>query len=66
MKLKKYYKRLNAEEKKAFAEKIGASLAYFRHLANGRRNASHKLAKKIEEATERAVTREELRPDIYE
>ncbi|WP_422460280.1 MULTISPECIES: transcriptional regulator [unclassified Endozoicomonas] len=65
MKLITYYKQLNAEQKRALAKNVGTSLAYLRHLAHGRKMASHKLVKKIVTATDGKVTRQELRPDIY-
>ena len=66
MDIKKYYKQLKADQKKQLADDIGTSLNYLRHIFNGRRKASPKMAKRIEEATRHEVTREDLRPDFYE
>ena len=46
------------------AEKLGTSRMYLSHLAHGRRKASPKLARSIEEATNGDVSISELRPDL--
>ena len=47
------------------ARECDTSIAYLSHIAYGHRQASHKLAKRIEAATGGQVTKEELRPDIF-
>ena len=66
MTLLNYYKKLKAGQKKQLADELGTSLAYLRHLAYSRRKASPKMAQRIELATQRQVSRRDLRPDIYE
>ncbi len=65
MELKQYLRSLNKEQKQQLADEVGTSVHYLRHLAHGRRNAGHKLARKIQEASGHQVTLSELRPDIY-
>lgn len=48
-----------------FAERIGIDRSTLSRLLNGKRSASWQLAGTIEEATAGAVTRSDLRPDIY-
>ena len=66
MELKAYYQALNAQEKREFAKAVKTSDGYLRHLVEKRRKASPKLCKRIEVASDNKVTRQELRPDIYE
>lgn len=47
------------------ARAVGSDPDYIWQIATGRRQASHRLAKAIEEATNRQVTRHDLRPDIF-
>lgn len=47
------------------AEKAGTSVGYLYLLAGGHRRASTDLAKKLEKATSKKVTRAELRPDVW-
>lgn len=49
----------------SLAASIGTSKAYLSQLAHGHRKASPKMVIAIEIATEGAVSREDLRPDIY-
>ncbi|MET4696118.1 transcriptional regulator [Endozoicomonas lisbonensis] len=65
MKLLEHYLTLDSGQKKALAREIGSEVSYLRHLAYGRKQPSHSLAKKIETATNKQVTRSDLRPDIY-
>lgn len=55
------------DQRKALAEKCGTSPEYLWQVATGwrARKPSVDLARKIEEATAGAVTRAELRPDIF-
>ena len=47
------------------AKELGLNPEFLRQIAKGRRRASAKTAIAIEHATAGAVTREELRPDIF-
>lgn len=49
----------------ALAERLDTDPRYLWQIATGRRKASPKLALAIETATNRKVTRQELRPDVY-
>lgn len=51
--------------RQAFADRIGVDLSYLSRLMSGKRRASWQLAGAIEEASGGAVTRHDLRPDIY-
>ncbi|WP_083301036.1 YdaS family helix-turn-helix protein [Jeongeupia sp. USM3] len=48
----------------ALANSLGTSAAYIGHLCAGRKRCGEGLAIEIEKATSRAVTCEELRPDV--
>lgn len=65
MTLIEYWKNLAPEAKKAFAEKLETSPAYLSQVANGHRNGSPAFAIAIERETGGAVTRAEIRPDIF-
>ena len=47
------------------ADDIGTSYAYVYQMANGIRNPSPKVARRIHAETNRMVSLEELRPDIW-
>ena len=47
------------------AEYLGITPTWLSLLMSGRKRASPLLAVKIEEATQKLVTREELRPDLF-
>lgn len=47
------------------ADEAGTKAVYLRQIARRHRNASHRLAKAIERATDGAVTVQDLRPDIF-
>lgn len=66
MEVKEWLKRHLEKERKALALQVGTSVNYLYQLAGGHRQASPELAKKIEEATEGAITKQELRPDIWD
>jgi len=66
MKLHPYWLGLDKESRKKFAKKAGTKISYLWQVAQGHRNASASLARRIEIATDGTVTKEELRPDIYE
>lgn len=55
------------DQRKALAEKCGTSPEYLWQVATGWRDRkpSIELAKKIEAATDGAVTRQDLRPDVF-
>ena len=65
MKLRAYLKTLDAEGKKRAAVRFGCKMGYLSQLSGGHRNASGKLALKIERETAGMVTRHDLRPDLY-
>ena len=58
-------KSMPIEARRALALRVGTNLAYMYQIANGDRQASPQLANRIHQATNGAVRREELRPDIY-
>lgn len=47
------------------AEKLGFNAEFLRQVAKGRRRVSPQNAIRIERATQGAVTRADLRPDIF-
>ncbi|MEB8487354.1 YdaS family helix-turn-helix protein [Acidithiobacillus ferriphilus] len=51
---------------RAFAEKLGYHESALSLVINGKRGLTPALAKKIEVATEEAVLREELLPEIFD
>ena len=65
MTLKKYLANRNRGFKTEFAKAIGTSLCFLWHIANGKKQVPHALAKRIEKETEGKVKKEELRPDIW-
>lgn len=65
MKLKDYLATLTADGKKALAEAAETEVIYLIQIAGGHSTPSPKLAKRIEEASKGAVTRAELRPDVF-
>lgn len=65
MKLLEYIKQHGKEQASEVARAAGTNYAYLSQIANGHRNCSPSLALKIENATEKLVTRQELRPDVY-
>ena len=67
MLLSEYLRQLSKDERQALAQRVSekASVGYLYLLAGGHRNASPARAQKIEAATDGAVTRHDLRPDIF-
>lgn len=65
MRLKDHWQGLGPAGKKQLAIACGTSVAYLSQIAYGYRRASHEMARAIEDATGGAVTRGDLRPDIY-
>ncbi|MBB6910216.1 helix-turn-helix domain-containing protein, partial [Escherichia coli] len=47
------------------AGKVGSTPGYLRLVFNGYKKASFVLAKKLEQCTSGAITKSDLRPDIY-
>ena len=47
------------------AERIGVSQGFISQLARGARPIPPGLCRRIEDATDGAVTREDLRPDVF-
>ncbi|WP_227734584.1 YdaS family helix-turn-helix protein [Yersinia proxima] len=60
-----YWKSLTISQRVNLASLVSSSSGYLRLVFKGHKRASHSLAKKIEVATNGAVTKEQLRPDIY-
>lgn len=65
MSFKNYYDNLDASEKKQLSKKMKVTLGYLSQLATGHRKAGIHVIAKIEKATNGALTREEIRPDIF-
>lgn len=65
MKLKDYLATLSADQKRELATAASTEVIYLIQIAGGHSSPSPKLAKRIEEATKGAVTREDLRPDVF-
>ena len=65
MTMLEFYKALDPKQKVRLAKRLGTSVAYLSHVAHGHRRAGPDLAKRIERATKKSVTRKELRPDIW-
>jgi len=65
MDMKTYLKNLTREEKVSLAEKANTSVAYLSQLANGHRKAGLKTVIALENASDGALTREAIRPDLY-
>ena len=65
MNLKQYFKDEPRGAKSEMAEYLGISAEWISKIIAGKARASAKLAKKIEEATQGLVKREELRPDLF-
>jgi DNA-binding transcriptional regulator YdaS (Cro superfamily) len=57
---------LTPEEREAFAKKAETSVGYINLLSCGARNASPKLAKRLQDASDGKVTIYDLRPDVYD
>lgn len=60
-----YFQTHEREHLEAVAKAAGTNYAYFSQIAYGHRKASPALCQRLEQATELAVTRYDLRPDIY-
>ncbi|PZO66352.1 MAG: transcriptional regulator [Pseudoxanthomonas suwonensis] len=64
MNLSKYFAQ-DCSNRRRLAAAIGVHKMYLWQIGAGQRRPSAELAKRIEEATQGAVTRAELRPDIF-
>jgi DNA-binding transcriptional regulator YdaS (Cro superfamily) len=64
MNLATYVERLPRGGKKLFAIRLGVTASYLSRLISGDRSITAERAIQIEDATEGAVSRAELRPDI--
>lgn len=64
MKLRAYILTIPKSERNAFAKRCGTSLGMLQQVAYGARSSGEKLAIAIERESSRAVTCEELRPDV--
>ncbi|MFD3250035.1 MULTISPECIES: transcriptional regulator [Rahnella] len=63
--MKNYWDALTKPEQNALAKKVGSSSGYLRLVFNGYKKAGFSLAQRLEEETAGAVTKSQLRPDIY-
>lgn len=63
--LKAKWRSMTANEKQIVADKAGTSVAYLRQVLACGRKPGAAMAKKIEVATERNVSRVELLPEIF-
>jgi DNA-binding transcriptional regulator YdaS (Cro superfamily) len=63
--IKNYWDALTKPEQNALAKKVGSSSGYLRLVFNGYKKAGFSLAQRLEEETAGAVTKGQLRPDIY-
>lgn len=65
MTLQEYFATLPKGSQVAFAKRLGISKTWMTLITNGHEVPSPALATLIQQMTNGAVTREELRPDIY-
>jgi len=65
MKLHNYLYSLPRDKRAEFAKSAGTTVGYLVQLANGHRNPSPDLCKRLELASSRELSKEELRPDIW-
>ena len=63
--MKEYWDSLTKEQQRKLAGSVGSTPGYLRLVFNGYKKAGFSLAKKLESATARAITKSDLRPDIY-
>ena len=63
--MKMYWDSLTKEQQNQLAGSVGSTPGYLRLVFNGYKKASFSLAKKLEENTSGAITKSDLRPDIY-
>lgn len=65
MSFKSYYDKLDADGKKQLSKKMKVTLGFLSQLATGHRKAGIHVIAKLERATNGALTRAEIRPDIF-
>ncbi|EPN1932879.1 transcriptional regulator [Cronobacter dublinensis] len=63
--MKDYWNTLSAKQKAELAKKVGSSTGYLRLVFKGHKKAGFQLCQKLEEETAGAISKNELRPDIY-
>lgn len=63
--MKAFWDKLTIAEQHELAHKVGSSRGYLRLIFNGYKKVGFSLARSLEEATDGAVTKAQLRPDIY-
>lgn len=63
--MKRFLKNSSSDERKKVAGLAGTTVNYFWQVAGGHRKPSALLAKRLEVASEKKMTRAGLRPDIY-
>ena len=67
MDIKTYFSDLPVARREAIAAELDTTVEYLMlQIGGGHRRASAELAKRIEVATNGAVTRHDLRPDIFD
>ena len=66
MNIKTFIKSTPKTERQRIAALAGTTDAYFSQLAGGHRKPSLALAKRIEEASGKLITRQELLPEAFE
>lgn len=64
--MKEYWDSLTKEQQEHLALNVGSTAGYLRLIFNGYKKAGFSLAKKLEDTTSGAVTKSDLRPDIYQ
>ena len=60
-----FYKSNETRTIESVCERAGTNLAYFKQIAYGHRKPSPALARRLEQESEGAMTRRQLRPDIF-
>ena len=63
--MKDYWDSLSKEQQFELATGVESTPGYLRLVFNGYKKAGFSLAKKLEEITSGAITKSDLRPDIY-
>lgn len=62
---REFWKSLSIQERESIAIQAGTSAEYLRQVLVYERQPSADMAKRLEEATRGALTRRELRPDLF-
>ncbi|CAH4997421.1 MULTISPECIES: YdaS family helix-turn-helix protein [Klebsiella] len=63
--MKEFWDSLTKEQQSNLAANVGSTPGYLRLVFNGYKKAGFDLAKKLEKNTSGAITKFDLRPDIY-